>query len=122
MTLYKCTYILHTDKPGPPRDIQVRDITENACKLRWSPPEHDGGSDITNYIIEKREGYKRMWQNVGNTLNLDINATSLITGNSYSFRISAENAVGVGEPAELDTSVVPKSLFSKSIFLPISRV
>ncbi len=112
--LLKVSIFFFLDKPGPPRDIQVRDITENSCKLRWSPPEHDGGSDITNYIIEKREGYKRMWQNVGNTSNTDISATSLITGNSYSFRISAENAVGVGEPAELDTPVKPQSKFSKS--------
>ena len=52
-----------------------------------------------------------MWQSVATVSSLDHTVTGLITGNQYAFRITAENAVGTGEPAELDGVVVPKSQF-----------
>ena len=47
------------------------------------------------------------------TVHLFSFSGKLITGNSYSFRISAENSIGVGEPGELSDNVVPKSEFCK---------
>ena len=41
----------------------------------------------------------------------------LITGNSYSFRVSAENSIGVGEPGELSDNVVPKSEFCEHLVI-----
>lgn len=70
-----CNSVFHpVDKPGPPRNITARNVTDSSCVLRWSPPEHDGGSDIVNYIVEKREGYKRTWQHVGTTASTEISA------------------------------------------------
>uniref|UniRef100_A0A674JUC6 Titin n=1 Tax=Terrapene triunguis TaxID=2587831 RepID=A0A674JUC6_9SAUR len=44
------------DRPGPPEGpIQVTGITSEKCSLSWNPPLHDGGSDISHYIVEKRE-------------------------------------------------------------------
>jgi hypothetical protein len=31
------------------------DLTPETCLLSWKPPLDDGGSPITNYIIEKYE-------------------------------------------------------------------
>ncbi|EYC13263.1 hypothetical protein Y032_0044g1070 [Ancylostoma ceylanicum] len=44
------------DIPGTPEGpLSVKDITKDGCSLRWNPPEDDGGSPITNYIVEKQE-------------------------------------------------------------------
>ena len=37
----------------------------------------------------------------------------LMEGNQYVFRVSAENEVGIGEPAELSQSITTKSPFGQ---------
>lgn len=43
------------DRPLPPRNITVPNIKSEACFLHWDAPLDDGGSDLTNYIVEKKE-------------------------------------------------------------------
>lgn len=47
------------DRPLPPRNIVVSDIKAESCYLTWDAPEDNGGSDLTNYIIEKRDASKK---------------------------------------------------------------
>jgi len=107
------------DKPGPPKDLAVTDVTERTCALKWNEPDSDGGSDITSYHVEVREANRRSWNRVG-TLEAHERKTftvsSLTEGTAYQFRVAAENACGVGEFAELSQSVVPKSKFGKNVY------
>lgn len=49
-------FFLFKDKPLPPQGpIDVTDLTPETCLLSWKPPLDDGGSPITNYIIDKYE-------------------------------------------------------------------
>uniref|UniRef100_A0A3B4G979 Titin n=1 Tax=Pundamilia nyererei TaxID=303518 RepID=A0A3B4G979_9CICH len=41
-----------SEPPLPPGKIVVVDITRHAVTLSWEKPDHDGGSKITNYIVE----------------------------------------------------------------------
>lgn len=44
------------DKPMPPQGpLEVSDITPETCCLAWKAPLDDGGSPITNYVVEKLE-------------------------------------------------------------------
>lgn len=47
------------DRPAPPRDIVISDIKSESCYLTWSAPDDNGGSDIVNYIIERRDASKK---------------------------------------------------------------
>ena len=38
--------------PSAPRDLQVKDTTDQSITVTWSPPEDDGGKPVTNYVIE----------------------------------------------------------------------
>ncbi|ESO04851.1 hypothetical protein HELRODRAFT_143639, partial [Helobdella robusta] len=98
------------DKPGPIKNLAVKSVTSNTVTLTWGEPDTDGGSDITGYNVEKKEGQRKMWQSVTNTPNLEALATGLFEGNKYNFRVAAENSVGVGEFVELDQMVQPKSV------------
>ena len=100
-----------TDKPGEPSNLAVKDISEKTVTLRWSAPDFDGGTPITNYVVEKREGSKKMWQNVSSCTECEFQVAKLIEGNSYQFRVRAENQCGVGEAVELRDLVTPKSAF-----------
>ena len=44
------------DHPGTPTGpLEVLNLDAESCTLSWIPPADDGGNDITNYIVEKRE-------------------------------------------------------------------
>ena len=110
-----------SDKPSPPNNLSVRDVSESSVTLRWAPPDDTGGCDLTEYVVEKREGVKRrMWQQAGAvraSAPCELTLTKLIEGNQYAFRVIAHNPVGPSEPTELADAVIPKSLFCKSTYV-----
>lgn len=115
--------VFFSDKPGPVQDLRVKEVSANTVTMRWSLPLHDGGRDVTGYVVEKREGNRRMWQSVTTTEATEFEIPGLFEGNQYNFRISAENSVGVGEPVETTDFISPRSQFSKySIFIVIARL
>jgi len=103
------------DKPGAVSDLAVKEVGRSSVTVRWSEPRDDGGADVSAYVLEKREAGRRMWQAV-QTVPRDVTqleAAGLYEGNQYEFRVAAENAVGVGEFAELRDAVVPRSQFGE---------
>ncbi len=50
------------DPPGQPGQPVVEEITAETADLSWAPPESDGGSPITNYIVEMRPVGEAKWQ------------------------------------------------------------
>lgn len=50
----------------PPRNIVVSDIKAESCYLTWDAPEDNGGSELLNYIIEKRDASKKKtdWEQI----------------------------------------------------------
>jgi hypothetical protein len=70
-------------------------------------------------VIEKREPSKSTYIPVGTTSpdTTQFRVIRLVAGNEYVLQVSAENEVGVGEPAELSQGITAKSPFSKLIKL-----
>ena len=108
MPTFTMATISSTDKPGPPINLAPNDTTKTSTRLTWSPPEDDGGSPVTGYFVERMAtAYSNRWVKVNKepiselTLSLD----DLDEGNEYKFRVSAQNAAGVGEPCEPITLV-----------------
>ena len=101
------------DKPGKPEHFTAKLATETSVLLKWDTPTDEGGSEVRNYVIEKRDERRKMWQPCGSTNEREIVIERLVEGNQYNFRVAAENAVGVGEPRELAEPVTCKSHFCK---------
>jgi len=40
------------NKPGQP---ETSNVTRDSCVVSWGRPSSDGGAEITNYVIEKRD-------------------------------------------------------------------
>uniref|UniRef100_A0A8C4X7Q5 Titin n=1 Tax=Erpetoichthys calabaricus TaxID=27687 RepID=A0A8C4X7Q5_ERPCA len=94
------------DRPGPPEGpIHVTGVTADKCSLSWAPPQHDGGSDISHYIIEKRETSRLAWTVVAS----DVVATMFKLENSSGVK-SAFVIVKV-----LDTPGAPLNLTVKDV-------
>ena len=63
---------LHPDVPGIPGTPDVSDITATSLNLSWTAPSSDGGSPITNYIIEKKEQFASRWSQVNRESVTDL--------------------------------------------------
>jgi len=106
---------------GPPSTpvgpLTASDIDGTELTLSWQPPEHDGGSPLTGYFIEKREGTKQFWGKVAR-IPADTETyrvPDLVEGTDYLFRVSAENKEGTSKPLEMTDTVKPKSTSTKKL-------
>lgn len=103
-----------SDRPDPPRFPQVDNIGHDSLAVSWKPPVWDGGSNITNYVVEKREHPMTSWIRVGNTRFCTIAAHDLSPGHQYDFRVSAENVYGRSDPSEVTPLITTKGTKKKS--------
>uniref|UniRef100_A0A3B3DJI0 Titin n=1 Tax=Oryzias melastigma TaxID=30732 RepID=A0A3B3DJI0_ORYME len=87
--------------PGSPHIENICDISHDGMTITWSAPDSDGGTEITNYIIEKKDRAGIKWTrcNRQKITDLSFRVTGLSTEHEYEFRVAAENIVGVGEPS-----------------------
>lgn len=97
-----------SDRPDPPRFPLVESIGVDSLQLSWKAPVWDGGSDITNYLVEKREPGLETWIRVGNTRFTAMAITGLAQARQYEFRIFAENIYGRSDPSEISTLITTK--------------
>lgn len=94
---------------------------------------YDGGAPIIGYVVEIRPkvegadpeaGWKRC--NVAaQVIHTEFTATSLDEKQLYEFRVSAQNQVGLGRPAELKEAVSPKEIlgeFSHYLYEYLHRI
>ncbi|XP_042144930.1 CAVP-target protein [Ixodes scapularis] len=65
----------------------------DACIVTWSPP----CDDITWYIVERCDLVGDVWIVVSQQKEAQFVAQNLVPGIEYSFRVSAENEVGMGK-------------------------
>jgi len=89
------------DVPDAPLNIIVGNVTKFGCTVSWEPPESDGGSPITSYIIELRDRTSVKWTPVQVTKANELSAivNDVIENKEYIFRVRAENKAGVGKPS-----------------------
>uniref|UniRef100_A0A8C5BBE3 Titin n=1 Tax=Gadus morhua TaxID=8049 RepID=A0A8C5BBE3_GADMO len=87
--------------PGAPQELEITNITRDSMTVCWSRPEATGGSDIAGYIVEKRDRAGVRWTkcNKRRVTDLRFRVTGLTEDHEYEFRLSAENAAGVGQPS-----------------------
>uniref|UniRef100_A0A3B5BAE1 Titin n=1 Tax=Stegastes partitus TaxID=144197 RepID=A0A3B5BAE1_9TELE len=94
----------------PPQQPEVTTITKDSMVVCWDRPEHDGGSRINTYIIERRDKTGLRWVkcNKRTVTDLRFKVSGLTLGHEYEFRVLAENNAGLSQPS-------PSSPFYKAI-------
>ena len=101
--------IFLSDPPSPPGRLSVLDWSPEWAKMKWEPPESDGGAAITHYVIEMMEKTLGSWQTGDSVLveNLEhVNngmlggvCHGLVEGLAYTFRVKAVNKGGPSLPS-----------------------
>lgn len=110
------TIALIADKPLIPEGpIIVEALLKNSVIISWKPPTDDGGSMITNYIVEKceaKEGEK--WHLVSSSVSgTTCRIPNLTESSGYYFRVFAQNQYGISESLEIPAVLIIKSPYGK---------
>ncbi|XP_051563269.1 immunoglobulin-like and fibronectin type III domain-containing protein 1 [Myxocyprinus asiaticus] len=106
--------LLVLDKPGTPQSpVEVNESTSSVLELKWNPPKDDGGSTVTNYIIERQQVGQSTWKRVGDVSadHLTFRDKSVSLGKRYIYRIYAENPDGISEPLETEKIIAGAIIF-----------
>ena len=85
---------------APPAPGSVASSTSDSqVTLTWSPPSDDGGSAITDYLVEYATADSGTWlaYDDGTSTTTSATITGLSNGQEYNFRISAVNSEGIGD-------------------------
>lgn len=104
------------DRPGPPTGpVEYEEITSSSVTLSWKPPKDNGGSEITAYVVEKRDlTHGGGWVPAVNYVDpRQTHATvpRLMEGTKYEFRIMAENVQGRSDPLDTDKPIIAKNQY-----------
>jgi titin len=124
LVIQVCIKILpFVDPPFSPLDLKVVEYNTDYMVLSWKAPEHDGGSSLQGYTVEKRDTFMNMWSQAGKVDKdtLGIRITGLFEGQSYLYRVAAENQCGRGEYAETAKPVTAKLPYGQYVILDISK-
>lgn len=91
-------------------------MSDTSFSIKWQPSASDGGSAITEYIVEMKEyESKKTFKKIGSTKGdvTDIPVNYLEKGHSYIFKITAKNAIGISEPYLPEEAITAGSRLSK---------
>lgn len=91
-------------------------LLKSSVIISWKAPADDGGSTITNYIVEKREAKEgEQWNLVSSSVSgTTVRVPNLTENAGYYFRVSAQNQYGVSEALEIPSVLIIKSPFGRS--------
>lgn len=99
-------------KPSKPKGpLNVSEVTSDGCKLKWEPPEDDGGEPIENYVVERMDTDTGRWVPVCTTKLPEAEVGGLTEGKEYQFRVRAVNAEGESDALETDVPTLAKNPF-----------
>lgn len=82
-------------------------MTSDSISLKWEAPKRDGGSKITGYTVEKRQGQGRWFKaNLIDVHDCFYTVPGLVTNERYEFRVIARNAMGVISPPSNSSGLI----------------
>ena len=98
--------------PSAPRSLAAAPTNVSGqVRLTWLAPLSNGGSAVTDYIVQRSPNGTTGWTTISDGVNTNTayTATGLVNGTRYYFRVFAHNAVGNG-PASNVANAIPRTL------------
>ena len=89
--------------------LEVTNVTNNSADLEWRVPKSDGGSPITQYLIEMRTTHRSTWSKAGTVdgKTKTFTCSNLKEDTEYLFRVIAVNEEGNSPPLEASDITKP---------------
>lgn len=97
--------VMQSTVPGVPRDLKQDGESTSSIDLVWDDPSSDGGSDVTDYVVEYRKKGSGTWAVFADGVSDDTEATvtGLSDNTNYEFRVAAVNGAGTGDATDVLT-------------------
>jgi hypothetical protein len=97
--------------PGAPTSLNAT-AGDAQVVLTWTAPASNGGSAITDYVVEKSPAGAGTWTTFadGTSATTGATVTGLTNATAYDFRVSTVNAIGTGTPSAT-ASATPVAAF-----------
>ncbi|XP_069015690.1 myomesin-1 isoform X5 [Embiotoca jacksoni] len=90
--------------PGPPHDLQIREVRSDSLVLLWKPPVYQGRDPVNGFYIDIKEANAPVeaWRGVNTkaTEKTFIKIKNVQEGETFVFRVRAQNKAGVGKTSE----------------------
>lgn len=85
---------------------------EELVNLSWIAPHYNGGSAITDYIIQYSSNSGVSWNtfNDGIGTSTSTSITGLTAGTGYIFRVAAQNNVDIGVYSDSSSEIIPSAI------------
>lgn len=129
------------DRPTPPQGpLDVHDVYEDHCDLKWRPPKDDGGCEVEYYEVrytfecycrvgyfnrdllgnqvEKMDAETGQWTPVCKAKDCKAKVDGLRKGQMYHFRVKAVNKEGVSDPLTTNEPITAKNPYGTATRLP----
>ncbi|MEY4275744.1 MAG: hypothetical protein RIS26_207 [Actinomycetota bacterium] len=122
------TRTLDAARPLAPSNIVARNVTKTGVSLSWTAPTFNGGSPITNFVVETSRNDGATWTRltdeqkpVSTSVNFTMNG--LAPGTHYLVRVAAVNLAGESDWTELVGGLTTlTSSATKPLGLTASRI
>jgi hypothetical protein len=105
----------------PPTGLVATAASSSQINLSWTAPADNGGSPITGYKIERSTDAGSTWStstpNTGNTATT-YSDTGLVQGTTYTYRVSAINAIGTSSPSNVSSATTATQSHSVTLAQP----
>lgn|GEM_PF-3268464 len=115
--------IIPKTTPGSPTGVTPTRQNSQVL-LSWSAPANNGGSALTDYIIEYSSDSGSNWLTFTDSVSASTTTTvtGLSNGTGYVFRVSAKNVVGSGSPSLTSNEAIPIAPFAIGLSLSSTTI
>jgi|GEM_PF-904323 len=97
--------------PTAPQGVSATPASSSSATVSWSAPSSNGGSAITNYVVQYSSNSGSSWTTSscsGTTTSCSV--SGLTSSTSYVFRVAATNGIGTGSYSATSSSVTTSAL------------
>ncbi|XP_052382484.1 immunoglobulin-like and fibronectin type III domain-containing protein 1 isoform X17 [Oncorhynchus keta] len=114
-TIEGTSRLIVLDKPGPPEGpVEILETTSTVIELQWGAPKDDGGSPVTNYIIERQQLGQTIWKKMGDVAadKTTYRDRNVVHGKLYIYKIYAVNPEGTSDALQTEETMAGVLIFA----------